>query len=73
LTGKKVDGFDVEKEVTGIKEVNALNEEQAKAKIENWFNVLTKNEILESYTIKSTEFKDINQMIESKKIFKNPL
>jgi len=77
LTGKKVDDFDTEMEVTGVKEINALDEEQAKAKIENWFNVLIKNEILESYKIKSTEFKDLYRTLEDKKIldiltFKNP-
>lgn len=77
LTGKKIDDFDTDTEVTGIKEVNALDEEQAKAKVENWFNVLIKNEILESYTIKSTKFKNLHQTLKDKKIldileFKNP-
>lgn len=68
LTGKKVDDFDIDTEITGIKEVNALDEEQAKAKIENWFNVLIKNEILDSYNIKSTKFKNLHQTLKDKKI-----
>lgn len=77
LTGKKVDDFDIDMEVTGVKELNALDEEQAKAKMENWFNVLLKNGVLESYTIKSSEFKDLYKTLEDKKIldileFKNP-
>jgi hypothetical protein len=68
LTGKKVDDFDIGTEITGIKEVNALDEEQAKAKIENWFNVLIKNEILDSYNIKSTKFKNLHQTLKDKKI-----
>ena len=77
LTGKEVDEFDTEKEVTGIKEFNALNEEQAKAKIENWFAVLTTNGILESYDIKSTKIRNLYETLDDKKIlnildFKNP-
>jgi hypothetical protein len=68
LTGKKVEEFDVETEVTGIKEFNALDEEQAKAKIENWFNVLIKNGVLESYDIKSTEVRTLYETLEDKKI-----
>ena len=68
LTGKKVDEFDTDKEVTGLKEISALNEEQAKAKIENWFTVLVDNEILESYEIKSTEFRSLYETLENKKI-----
>jgi hypothetical protein len=76
-TGKKVEEFDVDMEVTGVKEISALDEEQAKAKIENWFNVLIKNEILESYEIKSTETKNFYETLKDKKIldllkFKNP-
>lgn len=71
------DEFDVDGEVTGYKEVSALNEEQAKAKIENWFNVLIKNKILESYEIKSAETKSLYETLRDKKIldileFKNP-
>ena len=46
LTGKQVEDYDVEMEVTGFKEITALDEEQAKAKIQNWFSVLVKNEII---------------------------
>lgn len=77
LTGKKVEDFDVDMEVTGFKEISALNEEQAKAKVENWFNVLIKNEILKSYEIKSTETKNFYETLKDKKLldlleFKNP-
>jgi hypothetical protein len=77
LTGKKIDDFDTDLEINGIKEVNALDEEQAKAKVENWFNVLIKNGVLESYTIKSTNFKNLYETLEEKSIldileFKNP-
>lgn len=77
LTGKKVDDFDTDLEVTGTKEINALDEEQAKAKIDNWFNVLMANGVLESYDIKSTEFRDLHKTLEEKKIldiltFNNP-
>lgn len=77
LTGKQVEDYDVEMEVTGFKEITALDEEQAKAKIQNWFSVLVKNEILESYEIKTTEFKDLYRTLEDKKLldllnFKNP-
>ena len=77
LTGKQVEDYDVEMEVTGFKEITALDEEQAKAKIQNWFSVLVKNEILESYEIKTTEFKDLYRILEDKKLldllnFKNP-
>lgn len=77
LTGKKVEDYDVESEVTGFKEITALDEEQAKAKIQNWFSVLVKNEILESYEIKKTEIKNFYETLKDKKIldalnFKNP-
>lgn len=77
LTGKEVEDYDVEMEITGFKEITALDEEQAKAKIENWFNVLLKNEILESYEIKSTETKNFYETLKDKKLldllnFKNP-
>jgi phosphoribosylformylglycinamidine (FGAM) synthase PurS component len=77
LTGKKVEDFDVGTEITGLKEITALDEEQAKAKIENWFQVLIKNEVLESYKIKSTETKTFYETLKDKKIldllkFKNP-
>jgi hypothetical protein len=77
LTGKKVEEFDVDKEVTGIKEISALDEEQAKIKMENWFEVLIKNDILESYNIKSVEIKTFYETLKDKKIldileFKNP-
>lgn len=77
LTGKKVEDYDVESEVTGFKEITALDEEQAKAKIQNWFSVLVKNEILESYKIKKTEIKNFYETLKDKKILdvlehKNP-
>jgi hypothetical protein len=77
LTDKKVEDFDVDSEVTGFKEISALNEEQAKAKVENWFNVLVKNGLLESYEIKSVEIKSFYETLKDKKIldileFKNP-
>ena len=77
LTGKKVEDYDVEMEITGFKEMTALDEEQAKAKVKNWFNVLIKNEILESYEIKSTETKNFYETLKDKKLldllnFKNP-
>jgi len=77
LTGKKVDGFDVDTEVNGFKEMTALDEEQAKDKIENWFNVLVKNQVLESYKIKSTETKNFYETLKDKRLldllnFKNP-
>jgi hypothetical protein len=69
--------FDIGGEITGYKEVSALNEEQAKSKVENWFNVLIKNKILESYEIKSEEIKNLYETLRDKKIlnilkFKNP-
>ncbi len=77
MTGKKVEDFDVDTEITGLKEIPALDEEQAKAKMENWFQVLIKNEVLESYKIKSTETKTLYKTLKDKKIldllkFKNP-
>ena len=77
LTGKKVEDFDVDSEVTGFKEISALDEEQAKAKVENWFNVLVNNGVLESYEIKSVEIKSFYETLKDKKIldvleFKNP-
>lgn len=68
LTGKKVEDFDTEIEVTGFKEITALDEEQAKAKIENWFKVLQENEILKSYEIKSTEIKNFYETLKDKKL-----
>lgn len=77
LTGKKVENFDVDTEVTGIKEITALDEEQAKAKIENWFKVLIKNEVLESYEIKSINIKNFYETLKDKNLLeflnlKNP-
>lgn len=68
LTGKKVEDYDVDSEVTGFKEITALDEEQAKAKIENWFGVLIKNGILESYEIKSSETKNFYETLKDKKL-----
>jgi hypothetical protein len=68
LTGKKVEEFDTDTEVTGIKEFSALDDEQANAKIQNWFNVLIKNGVLESYDIKSTEVRSLYETLEDKKI-----
>ena len=69
--------FDVDAEVTGIKEVSGLNEEQAIAKIENWFTVLTDRNILESFEIKSIESRSFYETLKDKKILdiitqKNP-
>ena len=77
LMDKKVEDFDVDSEVTGFKEISALDEEQAKAKVENWFNVLVNNGVLESYEIKSVEIKSFYETLKDKKIldileFKNP-
>ena len=68
MTGKKVEEFDTDTEVTGIKEFSALDDEQANAKIQNWFNVLIKNGVLESYDIKSTEVRSLYETLEDKKI-----
>lgn len=68
LTGKQVDEFDTDTEVTGIKEFSALDDEQAKSKIDNWFNVLMTNGILKSYDIKSTEVRSLYETLEDKKI-----
>jgi len=71
------DEFDVDTEITGIKEVSGLNEEQALAKIENWFTVLTDRNILESFDIKSIESRSFYETLKDKKILdiiseKNP-
>lgn len=69
--------FDVDAEVTGVKEVSALSEEQAMAKIENWFTVLTDRKILESFNINTIESKSFLETLEDKKLLdiiaiKNP-
>jgi len=68
LTGNKLDGFNIDTEITGFKEISALDEEQAKAKIENWFNVLIKHGILESYTITSSETKNFHETLKDKNL-----
>ena len=60
--------FDVDVEVTGIKEVSGLNEQQAMAKIDNWFTVLTDRKVLESFEIKSIERKSFYETLKDKKI-----
>jgi hypothetical protein len=68
LTDQKIDEFDVENEVTGVKEVYALNQEQAKAKIENWFTVLKEKNIIENYKINSIENKSFYETLKDKNI-----
>jgi hypothetical protein len=60
--------FDVDGEITGVKEFYALDEEQAIAKIENWFLVLTDKKILESSTINSVETKSFKETLKEKKL-----
>jgi len=60
--------FDVDGEITGTKEFYALDEEQAIAKIENWFLVLTDKKILESSTINSIETKSFKETLKEKKL-----
>jgi hypothetical protein len=60
--------FDVDGEITGVKEFYALDEEQAIAKIENWFLVLTDKKILESSTINSIETKSFKETLKEKKL-----
>jgi hypothetical protein len=47
---------------------NLVDDEQAKSKIDNWFNVLMTNGILKSYDIKSTEVRSLYETLEDKKI-----
>lgn len=69
--------FDINTEITGVKEVSGLNEEQAMTKIENWFTVLIDRKVIESFKIKSIESKSFYQTLKDKKILdiiteKNP-
>lgn len=69
--------FDVDTEITGVKEVSGLDEEQVIAKIENWFIVLSDRGILKSFEIKSVESRSFYETLKDKKILdiielKNP-
>lgn len=66
LTGQKIDEFDVENEVTGVKEIYALNQEQAEVKIENWFTVLKEKNIIKNYRINSIENKSFYETLKDK-------
>jgi len=68
LTDLEIEDFDTKKEITGIKEISALDEEQAKAKIENWFKVLIEKSILKEYKINSIETKNFYETLIDKKL-----
>ena len=48
---KSFEGFDPDKEITGIREFTALTQEQAEDKITNWCAVLEDKEIIKDYKI----------------------
>jgi len=60
--------FDVDGEITGVKEFYALDEEQAMAKIENWFTVLTDKKILRESNVTSIELKTFKETLKEKKL-----
>lgn len=68
LTGEEIENFNTQEEITGIKEFSALNEEQAEAKIENWFMVLIEKNILKEYKINSIETKSFYETLKDKNL-----
>ena len=68
LTGEEMENFDIQKEITGIKEFSALNKEQAEEKIINWFTVLTDKNILKEYKIKSISTKSFYETLKDKNL-----
>ena len=68
LTGEEIENFNTQEEITGIKEFSALNEEQAEAKIENWFMVLMEKNILKEYKINSIETKSFYETLKDKNL-----
>ena len=68
LTGEEIENFNTQEEITGIKEFSALNEEQAEAKIENWFTVLIEKNILKEYKINSIETKSFYETLKDKNL-----
>jgi hypothetical protein len=68
LTGEVLEGFDIQKEITGVKEFSALNIEQAEAKIENWFTVLIEKNIVKDYVINSIESKNFYETLKEKNL-----
>lgn len=68
LTGEAVEDFDVKKEITGVKDFFALDEEQAKAKIQNWFTVLMKKKIIKEYTVNNIKSKNFYETLKEKNL-----
>lgn len=68
LTGEEIENFNTQEEITGIKEFSALKEEQAEAKIENWFMVLIEKNILKEYKINSIETKSFYETLKDKNL-----
>jgi len=64
----EIENFDIEKEVTGVKEFYALNEQQVSDKITNWFLVLSEKGILSNYKITSIEDKSFYDTIKEKNL-----
>lgn len=60
--------FDVDGEITGVKEFYALDEEQVMAKIENWFTVLTDKKILKESKVNTIESKTFKETLKDKKL-----
>lgn len=63
-----VEGFVIDKEITGVKEFHALDEEQAGDKIKNWFIVLKDKEILKSFEVISIKSKSFYEIVKEKKL-----
>ena len=68
LTGEEIENFNTQEEITGVKDFSALNEEQAKAKIENWFTVLTEKNIIKDYVINSVKTKSFYETLKDKNL-----
>jgi hypothetical protein len=66
LTGEEVENFNTQEEITGVKDFSGLNEEQVKAKIENWFTVLREKNIIKDYVINSIENKTVYEALKEK-------
>ena len=60
--------FDVDGEITGVKEFYALDEEQAISKIDNWFMVLMDKKIIKDYEITSVDTKTFKETLKDKKL-----
>ena len=60
--------FDVDGEITGIKEFYALDEEQAKAKITNWFTVLKDKKIIDTFDLTSIQTKTFKETLKDRKL-----